>query len=254
MPNRASIEAKNLIRHKDYLFQRRLAVKLPLDSFRFDFRGNHETGGTWRQGALADDILDLQAVVDYLKITYGYVVELLVGHSRGSIVAFRWLSTTEEGRKVPAFVNASGRYRMGKILESPAGTVWKEHFEKHGSYTWNITVARKPVVAKITPEDVQEFVSWDTSIVWDKFPQSTDVLTLHGLSDKTVPPYDAMIYASALNDRSPGTHTLHLMEDADHNFTGRQDDVVDAILQWWEVRTRNEIKTGIWVGGIKGKL
>ncbi|KAH9480227.1 hypothetical protein JR316_0006825 [Psilocybe cubensis] len=240
--------------HKDYLFQRRLALRLPFDSFRFDFRGNHETGGTWKQGALADDILDLQAVVDYLKVTYGYVVELLVGHSRGSIVAFRWLSTTEDGRKVPAFVNASGRYRMAKILESPAGSVWKEHFEKHGSYTWNVTVARKPVVATITPEDVQEFVSWDTSLVWDKFPQHTDVLTLHGLSDKTVPPYDAMIYASALSDRSPGTHTLHLMEDADHNFTGRQDDVVDAILQWWDARTRKEIKTGIWVGGIKGKL
>jgi hypothetical protein len=45
------------------------------------------------------------------------------------------------------------------------------------------------------------------------------------------------------------------MEDADHNFTGRQDDVVDAILQWWEQRERGEIsKIGIWVGDIKGKL
>lgn len=66
--------------------------------------------------------------------------------------------------------------------------------------------------------------------------------------------YDALIYARALSNRLPGTHTLNLMEDADHNFTGRQDDVVDAILQWWEVRRRGEIQTGIWVGGIKGKL
>jgi len=44
------------------------------------------------------------------------------------------------------------------------------------------------------------------------------------------------------------------MEGADHNFTGLQDDVVDAILQWWEVRRRGEIQTGIWVGRIKGKL
>lgn len=134
--------------------------------------------------------------------------------------------------------------------------------------------------AKIFPEDLQEFVNWDTSIVWDRFPQTTDVLTLHGLADKTVPPYvflvhdfliisilinsasvvshvcsyDALIYASALSARKPGTHTLHLMEDADHNFTGRQDDVVEAILQWWDVRLRGEIGTGIWVGGIKGKL
>ncbi|KAF8192177.1 ectomycorrhiza-regulated esterase [Pholiota molesta] len=241
--------------HKDYLFQRRLAVKLPLDSFRFDFRGNHETGGVWKQGALADDLVDLQAVVDYLKQTYGYVIELLVGHSRGSVVAFRWLATTGDGRKVGAFVNASGRYRMAKITESPAGTVWREHFAKHGFYTWNVTVARQKIVAKITPEDLQTFVNWDTSFVWDQFPPAIDVLTLHGLSDKTVPPFDALIYARALGNRSPGTHTLHLMEDADHNFTGRQDDVVDAILQWWEQRERGEIsKTGIWVGDIKGKL
>ena len=51
-------------------------------------------------------------MVDYLKITYGYVIELLVGHSRGSIIAFRWLATSEDGQKVGAFVNASGRYRM----------------------------------------------------------------------------------------------------------------------------------------------
>ncbi|KAF5360838.1 hypothetical protein D9756_004961 [Leucocoprinus leucothites] len=119
--------------HKDYLFQRRLAQRFPIDSFRFDFRyvtlltspapklriiilhcgrGNHETGGTWKQGALEEDLEDLNAVIAYLKSTYGYEIELVVGHSRGSLVGFRWISTTEVGRKVPAFVNVSGRYRM----------------------------------------------------------------------------------------------------------------------------------------------
>jgi alpha/beta superfamily hydrolase len=75
-------------------------------------RGNHESGGTWKQGALHEDVEDLQAVVDHLKAQYGYVVDLVVGHSRGSIVAFRWIATSEDGRKVSAYVNASGRYRM----------------------------------------------------------------------------------------------------------------------------------------------
>ena len=66
--------------------------------------------------------------------------------------------------------------------------------------------------------------------------------------------YDALIYARALSSRSPGTHTLHLMEGADHNFTGRRDDVVDAILQWLDVRQLGGVKTGIWVEGFKGKL
>ena len=50
-------------------------------------------------------------------------------------------------------------------------------------------MAKKKVTAKITPEDLDNFVNWDTSFVWDAFPPSIDVLTLHGLSDKTVPPY-----------------------------------------------------------------
>lgn len=103
-------------RHKNYLFQRRLAESLPLDSFRFDFRGSHESGGVWKIGNLAKDLEDIQVAVDYLKSNYGYKVELVVGHSRGSIVAFRWLSMTKDGQGVPAFVNISGRYRMPKIL------------------------------------------------------------------------------------------------------------------------------------------
>ena len=55
---------------------------------------------------------DLNAVVAYLKSKYSYEIELVVGHSRGSLVGFRWISTTETGRKVPAFINVSGRYRM----------------------------------------------------------------------------------------------------------------------------------------------
>lgn len=31
--------------------------------------------------------------------------------------------------------------------------------------------------------------------------------------------YDAIIYSRALGARTPGTHNLHLVEKADHNFT-----------------------------------
>lgn len=46
-----------------------------------------------------------------------------------------------------------------------------------------------------------------------------------------------------------------MMEDADHNFTGRQEEVVDVILDWWNAKQRGEITTtGIWQTGIRGKL
>ncbi|KAG6919610.1 hypothetical protein DXG01_003474 [Tephrocybe rancida] len=154
--------------HKDYLFQKRLALKLPLDSFRFDFRGNHETPGTWRQGALEEDLVDLEVVVEYLKSTYGYIVDLVVGHSRGSLVGIRWACTSQD--------------------ETPAAAVWKAHFDKQGYYDWSVSVARKPVTVKIFPDDLETFTNWDSSIVWGEFPPSVDVLTIHGLSDTTVPP------------------------------------------------------------------
>jgi len=239
--------------HKDYLFQKRLALRLPIDSFRFDFRGNHETPGTWTQGGLAEDLKDLVAVTDHLKSQYGYIVDLLVGHSRGSLVAMKWLCTTEDGKKASGFVNVSGRYRMNETYLRAVPQM-KKSFEDQGHHIMTATVARKLTHFKIFPEDLKAFTSWDTSFVWDQFPSNIDVLTVHGLSDQVVPPYDAVIYAGALSDRVPGTHSLHLDETADHNFTGRQDDVVDTILEWLAAKQRGELKSGIWKAGIRGKL
>ncbi|KAG5634379.1 hypothetical protein H0H81_002172 [Sphagnurus paluster] len=214
--------------HKDYLFQKRLALKLPLDSFRFDFRGNHESGGRWRQGALEDDLVDLSIVVEFLKATYGYVIHLV-----------RILGTTN--------------------AYSPVAKVWKASFDDHGYHEWTVSVARKQVTVRIFPEDLEQFINWNASIVKNRFPPTVDVLTVHGLADTIVPPYDAVIYTSILSNRTPGTHTLNFIEDADHNFTGRQDEVVSAILGWWAARERGELQTGVWVetehnGGPKAKF
>jgi hypothetical protein len=44
------------------------------------------------------------------------------------------------------------------------------------------------------------------------------------------------------------------MENADHNYTGRQDELVESILHWWSLRKERKLKTGIWVPEIKNKL
>jgi uncharacterized protein len=75
-------------------------------------RGNHETGGDFKQGKIAEDVVDLQVVVAYLKSKFGYKIDMLVGHSRGSIVAFHWICKSEDGRHVNTMVNVSGRYRL----------------------------------------------------------------------------------------------------------------------------------------------
>ena len=69
------------------------------------------------------------------------------------------------------------------MLESAGSQRWSESFAKQGYYEWHVTVARKPIVARIHPHDVEKFCSWNTSIIWEQFPRETDVLTLHGLAD-----------------------------------------------------------------------
>ena len=68
--------------------------------------------------AFEDDLQDLRAVVAFLVLQLGYSIDMIVGHSRGSIVAFKWICTAPEGASVSAFVNVSGRYRMEVRLES----------------------------------------------------------------------------------------------------------------------------------------
>jgi pimeloyl-ACP methyl ester carboxylesterase len=199
-----------------------------------------------------DDVEDLVAVVAHLRSIYGYDVDMVVGHSRGSVVGMHWLCTAEEGKRVRALVNVSGRYRMHRIYDGTEA--YKEELATKGYYDWNVVVARKPVTQKIYLHDLEEFSRWNSDIVWDKFPSSIDVLTVHGLADRTVPVYDAIIYARIFGARTPGTHHLHLVEDADHNFIGRQDEIVDCILEWWEAKRSGSLMTGVFQTGIRGKL
>ena len=63
-------------------------------------------------GAFENDVEDIEAAVQFLQRQYGYKVDLIVGHSRGVVAAFRWMCTAPEAQAVSGFVNVSGRYRM----------------------------------------------------------------------------------------------------------------------------------------------
>lgn len=235
--------------HKDYLFQRKLAPLLPMDSFRFDFRGNLESGGDWSLASLPKDVEDIQVVVEYMKREYGYTTTVLIGHSRGSIVTCKWIASgSRETQDVEAFVNVSGRYRMERFRYIQE--VHAESIQKRGYGIWKVRVAGKPVEVKIYPADIDEFANWDTSYIPSSFPPHIDVLSIQGMSDGIVPPYDAVCYALAFEQRKggEGRHTLHFIEDADHNFAGHHDEVNQTIVEWLTRRARKEPLSlgGLW--------
>ncbi|KAG8861395.1 protein translocase subunit [Tulasnella sp. 330] len=239
--------------HKDYLFQKRLAKRVPMDSCRFDFRGNHETGGQWSIGGLTADVEDIKAVVAYLTTTLRYTVALVIGHSRGSVAGMKWTSSTSEGRSILGFVNVAGRYRMEKA-RAWTEVLHAEEIQKQGFWVWSASVAGRQIQRKCYPHDLEEFINWDTKGVVTDFPPRADVLSIQGLADRILPPYDGLLYAQGLSGRSGGSHTLHLIEEADHNFVGFHDEVVETILDWWDRRQRGLLKDGIWIPSDKTKM
>ncbi|EJD50377.1 alpha/beta-hydrolase [Auricularia subglabra TFB-10046 SS5] len=234
--------------HKDYLWQKRLSRALPLDTFRFDFRGNHESGGSWNFAGFPNEVADLDAVVRHLDTVLGYRVVLLVAHSRGSLVCFRWLCTAEAKyvQRVQAFVNISARYRMQKIYDRAGFSDGDERDPRTGDFIWRTTTARKPRVERVTNADIAAFASWNTARVRTDFPSHVDVLTIHGKADDLVSPVDAELYDDDLRHRSPGKHTLYLVEGANHTYDNDREEVIRAVIGWWAVREQGLISNTRW--------
>ncbi|KAG8878417.1 hypothetical protein FRC20_008340 [Serendipita sp. 405] len=147
--------------HKDYIYQRKLAALLPIDSFRFDFRGNLESGGKWSLAALPNEIDDIQCVAHHLHTVYGYLIRVVIGHSKGSVTSCKWIAGatkplpgeggeeeegggggeggSEEARQVRAFVNVAGRHRMYVRRRPPVV------FVSSGSFTDRLFLLEIPV-------------------------------------------------------------------------------------------------------------
>jgi hypothetical protein len=96
------------------------------------FRGNHESNGAWRIGGLPSDVEDIRIVAAYLTTVYGYVIDLVVGHSRGAIASMNWVATSEEGKGVTGYVNVAGRYRLEVSFQFLQKLVFRFSYQLQG--------------------------------------------------------------------------------------------------------------------------
>jgi len=223
-PPRLVLIAHGVMGHKNYLFQKLLAEKLPYENFRFDFRGNGESEGTTKFGNIDDDVDDIRTVASYFE-NKGYQIFAIIGHSRGSVASFRYASNCRI--PVPHIVNVAGRYRMHLIR----GRQTKEQtllLKEQGYYKWSIRRRGKYEDIIVSEADVEEFANFDTSHVY-KLSKATSVLTCHGVVDNIVPVHDAAMYSNIIP-----THTLKLFPKADHNFTGCYQELVETILRYFK--------------------
>ncbi|SPO23823.1 uncharacterized protein UTRI_03647_B [Ustilago trichophora] len=246
-----------VLAHKDQIYHKQLARALPVDSFRFDFRANGETPGTWSMGNLADDVEDLVAVVDYLRTKLEYTVEIIIGHSRGGLDGFAWFAkhcpdALPPNLRVPFFVALSARFNMANIHERDP--VYLPAFAQEGFFRWQARVAGQDKEVHVFPEQVEQFAAWPTREIALAFPYNTDVLLIHGTADKSVPASDVASYSNILSGvhRRPGSCSVKLIDYADHLFRGFYPQVVEAIVEW--LQERSELtKMGLSAAAIRDR-
>lgn len=204
-------------------------------------------------GNLDNDVNDLATVIRYLRHHQGYSIDLIVGHSRGSMISWMYLAKDDKVLEadagqgwLPNLVVASGRWQMDKVLETYAR--FNEGFEKEGLYRWQITSAGKKREYIVYPKDLEDMSKLKTPVDYvAKLSTKTDVLVLHGTADRTVHEQDAHSYLAALDsnsNRRPGSHQLHLIEGADHMYRGRTEPVVDRICSWYAERQTKRNSSG----------
>ncbi|RCI06750.1 hypothetical protein CU098_013880, partial [Rhizopus stolonifer] len=80
---------------------------------------------------------------------------------------------------------------------------------------------------KVTSEELESYTSWDNSHVLN-MPKITCVLTIHGINDKVVPAYHAAMFANKIPN-----HTLMMLPDVDHEFSGHYQTLVDTITKYF---------------------
>lgn len=70
------------------------------------------------------------------------------------------------------------------------------------------------------------FPSW-TEVLISSHIMYYRVLTVHGSSDKIVPVEDASKFAKIIPN-----HKLHIIEGADHSFTGHKDELASVVVNF----------------------
>ncbi|KAI7899279.1 protein-tyrosine phosphatase-like protein [Cokeromyces recurvatus] len=227
------------IGHKDYLFHRLLAQTLPYTSFRFDFRGNGESEGSPGYCNILEDADDIHTVAKYFE-NLGYEIYAVIGHSRGALSSFKYATTCE--KPLPIMVNISGRFKMNDNQLNTSRPEIGKALREHGYFDWHVKQRDRIATVKVTQEEVDKFHNYSNDFV-SRMPLSTCVLTVHGLKDNIVPPYNAAMFANKISN-----HTLVLIPDADHNFKGKFEQVTKAIVDFFAKHESSDYLKAIAMG------
>ncbi|KAI9277865.1 protein-tyrosine phosphatase-like protein [Sporodiniella umbellata] len=226
--------------HKDYLYQRLLAEKLPYSTFRFDFRGNGESTGEPGYANMAEDVEDIYTVANYFENQLGYEIYAIIGHSRGSTAGFKYATSCE--KPLSFYINVAGRFNMQDLRLDTSRPELSAALKSKGYFDWKVRQRDRIVTIKVTEKEVEKYRSWSTEHI-EKMPLATSVLTCHGLEDNICHPYNAAMYANRIPD-----HSLVLFSNCDHNFKGHFEKLVKTIVEFFAKHEQDQYQKAMGMG------
>lgn len=253
--------------HKNSLFFKPLAAELDFDSFRWDARGEGDTPGEWRAGYYDEFADDLSYIVDYLHRRFGYVVDMLVGHSKACAMIAGYVSRyctpgpTYKHRPPSRLIFAAGRIYMWRMHRLDKFV--KPSFEKLGYMSMTFEMRGEPVERRMYPEDHESQCSYPAPKHYARIPSHVHCYIVHGTDDNVVPVIDSGIILNTLTaqqGRPAGSVHLQLLENADHNLKGDATREFLEELRPWLQRTKpscllnEKVNVPVPVGGARGAL
>jgi len=202
-----------------------LALK-KISSLRFDFSGNGESEGAFEFGNYYQEVSDLRAAVEYVRTTLRRKVAAVVGHSKGGNVVLLYAAQYDD---VPLVVNVAGRFRMREGIRERFGEELLARVEKLGQVQMTArTDTGATITWLLTKQSVEERRALDMEAAARRISLS-EVLTVHGTADTTIPPADAELFSRCIRQ-----HVLYLVEGADHNFrqAAHADQLVRKVVEY----------------------
>lgn len=203
-----------------------------VNSLRFDFTGNGKSQGAMRFGNFDGEVDDVAAAKAFLEREHGQEVVGLLGHSKGGDVVILYAARYGD---IPRVVNVCGRFVMTEGVKERFGADILTRLEAGPIEITAPHPRRGPVTFSLTLEDMTERMSIDTAAACAQIRAAgrVSLLTVHGLSDATIPARDGRLFAEAV----PGSG-LVLVEGGDHNFTadGPAAQLVAAAVEFLSAR------------------
>lgn len=179
LSNKVALILHGILSHKNQTYHRKLASRLPIDSFRFDFNGNHESSGHWKVDGISNDVQDVSDVVHYLEQTFGYEVGLVIAHSRGALAGWNFFTISEEfhrgrhGYQIPYFVSLSARWNLDGA--ESRNDIQEQAFREKGFFTWKLKVGAEVKEYIVTKAGVDRFAQFPIKEIVGVFPTNIQV-------------------------------------------------------------------------------